>query len=216
MNGPTHKIGGIASGLVVARTMYGAGTIVTLTNASGLLEPSVKLQSISMFCVIGGVIGSLWMDIDKINTTASNKFPILSFFVRLFTKHRGMTHIPLVNVFLSYLLLWGSITLTHFINVQNNCNIYLLKLWDYISFGFTQISNGHSVLECMYPLWYGFLGGAISHILLDFITPEGVPILWPIIKEKKSIGKLNGKKHGPIVSTIIIASTLVCLYFNIL
>ena len=221
MNGATHKIGGIAAGLTAASLMYGAGTIIAITNQNNEIEPIIHLTGASMFCLIGGIIGSISPDLDKERTTASNKFPIVSFVIRLFTSHREFLHTLIGSTFLNYVALWFSMVVIKFFNEKSmnpttQISIILSNIWLCIKKFLMLIGNGLDPIDCMRPLFLGILFGIYSHLILDMITPDGAPLFWPIYKKNISIAKLNGKKHGPIVSLSIIALTFVLLYFKIL
>ena len=75
MNGRTHMAGGVA--LACGLNITGA-----------FADSPVKLAALIGSSLIGAVI----LDIDKKNTTISNRHPVVSFFTRLFTTHRGFTH----------------------------------------------------------------------------------------------------------------------------
>lgn len=84
MNRPTHILGGASMALIISTMMElpDISLIGTMTISAGL--------------------GALLPDIDKKNTTISNKHPVVSFFVRLFTTHRGFTHSFLALIMLAY------------------------------------------------------------------------------------------------------------------
>ena len=76
MNKTTHILGGITFAL-------GAGIKLGLPNYS---IPALGCLVAAASC------GALIPDIDKKKTAISSKHPFVSFFVRLFTTHRGFTY----------------------------------------------------------------------------------------------------------------------------
>ena len=78
------------------------------------------------------------------------------------------------------------------------------------------ISGGYNFIECIQPLVVGVFYGAMSHLALDIITPDGAPLFWPITNYRVSIAKLDGTKHGPVVSLCIIVFIFVGVYFKII
>ena len=88
MNKTTHVLGGIALSL-------GCGAAISLPEQS----------LISLGCLVAAsTFGAILPDIDKKNTTISNKHPVISFVVRLVTTHRGITHTLLALLILAGLL----------------------------------------------------------------------------------------------------------------
>lgn len=155
MNKTTHILGGITFAL-------GAGIKLGLPNYS---IPALGCLVAAASC------GALIPDIDKKKTAISSKHPFVSFFVRLFTTHRGFTHSLLA------LFLFAGVLYFPFVRV----NIPLLT-WAY----------------------YGAITGYLSHIILDMLNPDGVPLLFPL-STHISIYKI---KTGGIIETFIRA----CLF----
>lgn len=221
MNGTTHEIGGIAAGFVTASIIYGAGSIVSFTITQNTLDPEFHFRSLANMCLIGGAIGGLWCDLDKKDTKASNKNPLLSWFIRNFTTHRGALHSPLLNAFICYLLMY---LMTLFIPWLNNIfntstNEIVLKigfLWNCFCKFVYFITGTSNVSLCIKPFFHGMFAGTLSHILLDMLNPKGVPLFWPISNKKISIMNLNGTRHGVVVSIFIIGLVFVGLYFGII
>lgn len=92
MNGQTHKLGGLCTGIV----------------ASSLLvqDPSSSEQILLAGVLISGsLIGSLIPDIDHRNSKIGNKMKITSFIVNKLCGHRKLTHAPLLYIILSIILL---------------------------------------------------------------------------------------------------------------
>lgn len=85
MQGKIHYTLGTVSGAYVGYTAYGA-------------SPQC------LFFFLGASIGSLLPDIDTPNSRIGKNIPIISFFIKLFLKHRGLLHTPLCGIIFSILV----------------------------------------------------------------------------------------------------------------
>lgn len=140
MLGKTHLVGGLLTG----ELLFIANSSIIATQ-----NPSQRFLFGATVCACS-IIGSLFPDIDHKNSIISKKNPVLSFFARIFSSHRGFFHSPIIYIAV-YLILFG----------------FFLKTNLYIGL----ISTA-------------FLSGTFSHIILDFLNPMGVPLLFPFSKKK--------------------------------
>lgn len=235
MNGGTHKVGGVAAGFVTSSLLYGPGTIMTFSivsryigngaeNVTFGIDFDLCRRSLSTVSMVGAIIGSLLSDLDKERTTASNQMPILGYIVRLFTSHRGAMHIPSIITPLTFLFFWLTTifvtkmqtTMTTYLFSFETIKDYLLYFYYIVSKCFYWLSGGSSILLCVKPFFYGLLAGIFSHILLDTLNPKGIKLLWPIYTKKISFLNLNGTKHGPLVSFVIIFGIILSLQFKLI
>lgn len=58
----------------------------------------------------------------------------------------------------------------------------------------------------------GIVIGYMSHILLDTLNPRGVPLLYPLTKEKYKIGRIHTGEWGEDVVAGILIASIVCLF----
>ena len=131
MEGKTHKIGGLIVGL-------------------GLIS-AIPQHPLAMVGTVGcSVIGSLFPDLDKRNSTISKKAKVVGWITSAIFKHRGLMHslLPYTMVYPLLLPL-----------INHPASVFLTG-------------------------WYF---GVLSHLLLDMLTPEGIPILAPISKKRVSL-----------------------------
>lgn len=84
MNGPTHKLGGLCTGVIIT---------------SFILMPPYNQDKILLSGVLiaGAGIGSLIPDIDHQGSTLGKKHKITSYAVSSLFGHRGITHAPLIH-----------------------------------------------------------------------------------------------------------------------
>lgn len=183
MDGRTHRVGGICTGIICAEM---------LTN----LDFSTKETTIQNLVIIGmATIGSLFPDIDTKTSIISKEMRITSFFIRLFTKHRGLMH-----RMCTYLI----------------CT----PIFAAIGYGLSALWNMYftsSIVGLVAIGIFAFLCGVLCHLVFDMLTTEGTPILYPIIKNKISIAKLSGNnsRHRKLVTLLCIITTfLVTIYLH--
>ena len=151
MNKTTHILGGVTLAL---------GTAIKIE----LPEYSV----VSLGCLAAAAsFGALIPDIDKRKTTISSKHPFVSFFIRLFTTHRGFTHSLLALV-----LIAGTL---YFINPH--ITLIMLSVAHYAPFTRVFIRDNIHLLTWIN---YGIMNGYFSHIVLDMLNPDGVPLFFPL------------------------------------
>ena len=147
MNKTTHILGGVTLAL-------GAGIKI------GLPEYSV----VSLGCLAAAAsFGALIPDIDKKKTAISSKHPFVSFFIRLFTTHRGFTHSLLALVLIAGTLYFITPPIT----------LIMLSMAHYAPF----IRDNIHLLTWIN---YGIINGYFSHIVLDMLNPDGVPLFFPL------------------------------------
>lgn len=126
--------------------------------------------------------GSLLPDIDHPNSKIGRRFKLLSKLTNKLLGHRGATHTLLVMMILSVLLFMLNISLP----------IALQPLGSTVVIGVT--------------------AGYFSHILLDALTPSGVPLFAPFIKKSIRFARLTTGKYDSFVSAVMVLGTIWILY----
>lgn len=81
----------------------------------------------------------------------------------------------------------------------------LFNLANTLSFGKTYIISG----------LFGFFIGIFSHLFLDIITHDGIPIAWPFTKKSIIHGPFKSKNDNGKVSFLIIIITIFILFYQI-
>ena len=181
------------------RTHTFGGACAGLICADLMLGSNLSFETlmITSAMVSTGTLGGIFCDIDTRTSKISKKMPITSFILNFFVKHRGITHtyIPYIIMIVA-LFIPASILSLFFSGITNLINYSLLAIYILLALA--------------------FLCGVTSHFLLDMITTEGVPILYPIYKKKISIAKFTEKKnsHKRFVKLCCFVLVLVALYFN--
>lgn len=123
------------------------------------------------------LVGSLLPDIDEPNSFVGKKVWLLSKLIKFTTGHRGIFHTLIITLIFP---------LIYFLTKDNE--IFLKYNW--------------------FPYFNVMLGlviGYLSHLLMDSMTGMGVPLFWPITKQKVSIMKLRTNKHEWIAIAIFIS-----------
>ena len=159
---------------------------------TGLIASSILIQqpytveklAICSTIIAMSAIGSMWPDIDQRNSTIGKKHKITSTIVSTFCKHRGITHAPLMY-FLLFTILFG---------ILNKIQIPVIK---------TYLISGA----------FGLLIGIMSHLLLDMITHDGIPLCYPFSQKCMIHGPFKSKDdNGKVSLFIIIFTTVILLY----
>lgn len=122
MNGRTHLITGIVSGVIFASA-----------------APVTPLEQLLIIGVCGA--GSLFPDVDHPNSIIGRRVKPLSWIITKTAGHRGITHSIVFMLLISFVL------------SLMDPNSYVLG---------------------------SFIIGYISHLILDGITPHGIPALYPL------------------------------------
>jgi inner membrane protein len=139
--------------------------------------------------ITGSVIGSLYPDIDEPHSIFGSKVKPFSWLAKIFLGHRGIIHTPLNCIVITGLL-------------------YLLHL----KVAPTLFSDiNYANLPWMYYLTLGFFAGYASHLLLDFLTPQGIMLLYPFSTYRFHILGLRGFVRDMLFTGLIVVFTV--LYF---
>lgn len=146
----------------------------------------------SALIISGSVIGSLAPDIDHPQSKVGRKFILkpISIFINKVFGHRTITHSIVMLIFMTTVLLSSTLV-------------------------FTGISN------FIYSnLILGFCIGWFSHLFLDALTVDGIPVFYPFIKKKYNLLKIrldkDGKKEEFIsIILILITGILIVAYFRL-
>lgn len=161
------------------------GVCSALLVSSAIMQtPYTSDKLILTGAMIGGsILGSLLPDIDMPESKMGRRFPILSHPIFKIFGHRGITHAPLIHIL---------------------CSAVLLLLGS----GFT----GYPKLFYVTFVLGVFIGG-LSHLLLDLLNVEGIPLLYPFCKKKQRIAKIHCSYNEITIKIVIIAITALILYF---
>lgn len=193
MDGKTHQLGGVCSGIIVGSFLLSTAPLTLSTGALG-------------GCLLmGSSLGSLLPDIDHQNSTIRNK-------MRLTKKrstsgwkaalkehrrqkrekrlpeglrHRGITHTP----FLAMILMIGLLLLYPMIPASIQAYYFMFAL--------------------------GLFTGILNHIFLDALTVKGVPLFGPITYKKYRLLKLRTNRDEWLASGLMIILAGLSLYFNV-
>lgn len=207
MNGKTHRAGGICFGIATAVCLWGVPQ-----------TPSEAALAVTL--IAGSSVGSLLPDIDHHNSTITNQLKrgcrdILEFPLRLLGfkpkrrkvkkkrpkqdnsqrkrdarrpkafRHRGITHSPFL-IMLVFLL--------------------LLLLYP----GFKPWFQPY-----YFMLSFGLFVGMVSHLFLDALTKDGIPLLAPLTYQRFKLMKLTTGKHELMVLILMVIVTTAVVCFQI-
>ena len=181
------------------RTHTFGGACAGLICADLLLGSNLSLETLAITGAMTsvGALGGIFCDIDTRTSKISKKLPITSFILNFFVKHRGITHTYIPYVIATIVLFFPA------------------SILSFILSGITNLIN-YSILAIYILLALAFLCGVTSHFILDMITTEGVPILYPIYKKKISIARFTEKKnsHKFFIKLCCLIAVFITLYFN--
>lgn len=147
-------------------------------------NPSPTTLISSLLLISGASLGSIMPDIDKSTTKIGKKFLLkpISLYIQKKYGHRTITHSLIVSLIGLSLLVYSS------------CMFRGIAYYLY--------SN----------LVIGFSIGYMSHLLLDLLTVQGVPLFYPFDKTKYRICKFKTSKHEEFVSSLCLVTTGFLLY----
>lgn len=226
MNKRAHIVAGACSGFIAFKLMTNG--IISLRELNQITQYSLGEQLLvdGMTAVAGGVFGGLLPDIDHPNSSFGKKVPEISKLI----KHRGILHSPFFYIIaFTILVLLASFEPVKLIIVLG---IEIFAIWcisdiikDYLKIGFfgslivicfifISLFKDYAIYGTNVMCFFAVIGifvGVISHLLLDFITKAGIPLLYPITKKKMHIIGLTTGKHDWIIETVFICITLICL-----
>lgn len=138
----------------------------------------------SLLLIAGASFGSIAPDIDKSTTKIGKNIFLkpISLYIQKKYGHRTITHSLIVSLLGLSLLV---------------CSSYMFR-----GLAFYLYSN----------LVIGFSIGYMSHLLLDFLTVQGIPLFYPFDKTKYKICKFKTSRHEELVSTLCLIITGFLLY----
>ena len=147
-------------------------------------NPSPITLVSSLLLIYGASIGSIAPDIDKSTTKIGKNIFLkpISLFIQKKYGHRTITHSLIVSLVCLSLLIYSS------------CMFRGLAYYLY--------SN----------LVIGFSIGYMSHLLLDFLTVQGIPLFYPFDKTKYRLCRFKTSKHEDFVSGLCLVTTGFLLY----
>ena len=103
MNGETHKLGGVCTGIITSSLL--------------LAQPYTSEKILLTGVLIGGsILGSLIPDIDHKESKIGNKMKITSTIINKLCEHRGITHAPILYIIIFGALLFPIILSNNFLN----------------------------------------------------------------------------------------------------
>ena len=171
--------------------MIGGVAAAVLVSAGGLYKPETmgELVQWSGTFLIPTIMGSLFLDIDHGNSKASN--------VNIFTK--------ILSIFIR--IIFGHRNLFH--SPVFVLGIGVLFWGSYELFPYIYLQQ----------VMVGFIIGCVSHLILDYVTPAGIPLFYPFSKKKQHfIGIKEGGLGEFSISIILMVFTVLVGYvqfFNI-
>lgn len=118
----------------------------------------------------GAFLGSILPDIDHKGSFIGRRLKVTSFIVNHTVGHRGLTHALIFTIGLTTLLL----------------------------FLVMQLSGFPQMIMLLFVL--GLFGGMISHLLLDMMTKQGIPLLYPFTKKNYSIARFKTGGIGEYIA----------------
>lgn len=150
-------------------------------------NPNLLSLVSSAILITGASIGCVLPDIDSATSKISKKplFKPLSKVIRKRFGHRGATHSLILSLLILSLLI---------------CSSYMFR-----GVAFFIYSNFIIGLAC----------GYLSHLFLDFITIEGIPLFYPFYNKKYHIAKFKGSEHETIVTALCLVLTGFYIYLKV-
>lgn len=154
MNYNLHRIGGLTVASVTGMYLYQQQYTSTYQVFTSPNYPI--LPNLFCFGILGGfaILGSVLPDIDLPNSYIGKKVPAISRKINTRFGHRGLTHYPSTLIVISLLLL------IIFQNIEMITLVRGIYFWGSV----------------------GFVGGYLSHILLDLFNSRGLALLAPFSK----------------------------------
>jgi len=153
---------------------YGGFATGVVASAYLIPQPYTTESFIMGGLLIGtAMVGSLIPDIDHKNSTMGRKHKITSSVVNGLFGHRGITHAPFFHFAVLAILFYLSTLITGPIQPF--------------------------VVACV----FGLMLGILSHLLLDIITVDGIPLFYPLSKDKVNICTFKSAKHNTLVCILI-------------
>ena len=160
MTGITHKFGGI---------IVSSALLIPFDVA-----PGVKFMSLTL-----GILGATLPDIDRTNTTISNKIPILALFIWVLQRFVWLITIPLPTKKKKQIRgICGHRGLTHSIAAAFLAGIATLAIASFF----------HSANYILYGA--SITIGSLSHLFLDLLSGK-VPILLPFTLKRYQLGNIK-------------------------
>ena len=176
MKGKQHAIIGATCGLVVAVALNKSMiSNIELSNLKGVLVESSNMIRPIIECMVGGVIGSLIVDIDSKTSIASKKVSTLALIsIGLFILLR-FSNLDIISGIVDdtltifngdlFIILFGLLVLLGKLSPHRQ---FTHKFLGTAAFCFV------AVMLFSYYIAIGFILGYISHILADKTTPAGL------------------------------------------
>ncbi len=197
---------------------FGGASLAFIFDLVGPVELSVSDWII--FSILT-TAAALFPDIDHHKATVTKTFGGLTKLVRwilikpLFGKHREGTH----SIFFAGLVGFGAWLLIKYIGILG-CKIGLLVLLSIVTSSLIRLFHIRGWMDDVAPIpvWGGLIFfthvdlrmvpwaltlGCLTHVIGDCLTDRGCPILWPISKQKITLGLYSTGKAGEGVVQIV-------------
>lgn len=134
--------------------------------------------------IFGGMVGGLMPDVDHPGSTMGKKLKPISLIVNKLFGHRGFTH-----TFLALVL--------------SSLPIFFLSVYLPVEWGLQRMLVSYGI---------GYAVGYLNHLLLDALTPAGIPFLFPFTTKDLHLAKIPTGKHEGTVRFFILLTTIVVSY----
>lgn len=136
----------------------------------------------ALLCIAGGIVGSLLPDIDHPKSWLGRRIPFISIPLSALVGHRGITHSMIALIVIQAMMLVA---------------IYMLR-------------QGQG--SWLAPALTGVGIGYLSHLLADWLSNTGIPLLWP---NKKRFAAPVTIRTGSQVEYLIATGVYAWLGFQI-
>lgn len=208
MLGRTHKFAGFCAGAGVG--------LLFLNNVSSMDEVTKFLAITS-----SGVFGSILPDIDKKGSLVDKKMKLVGKAIRIGTKHRGITHYPIImtGIFLLIYYYFMKYPFQELNNTKLNFMVFILFISSSSIFLFLRKKRGFSLTTLFFAfssiylllsttsiieikklfelILFSVYVGYLSHMVLDSFTKAKIKWLYPLVDRGYGIfGVETGKKES--------------------
>lgn len=217
MMGKTHIQGGLFFANVLAVIISGviAFPIASILWVQGLVWYGLLFS--------GAILGALILDIDHPKSKISQKLFVLAWFVQLINLLMRLT-ILLVDILVNNKMVKSIFHTKRNIIKKSTLRsiekafghrgllhtIFFIIIQIIIYLPFT-ISNQEQMV--FHVFFIGYILGCISHLFLDLLTPEGVPLLMPFSSKRYSLMSIGTNSATEKLFAIILTAVNLLLFY---